>query len=311
MANVSALVHPLVHGDRGPEAEAGVRTATYARHYADAPQLTDESGTRTWLTRGANFLVAYSDARPGAVLKRDDNPDEYMVLLAPEVAATIVAGSQKIEAKGDSLTIVPPGPSAVAVKTAGRVVRVFSNRATDLLRQAINAEIYADGAAEVAAPTAWPDPVGGFRLRNYYLPDYYDPKQFGCLFRSSNLMINVFERKRVRRDPSKMSPHSHNDFEQASLSLSGKFVHHLRVPWTPNMALWREDEHVEFDSPSVLIIPAGMIHTTQDVGEGETWLVDIFAPPRIDFSLRPGLVRNEKEYPLPAGAEEAKPSTTG
>jgi hypothetical protein len=309
MANVSALVHPLVHGEKGPQAEAGVRMATYARLYESPPQQV-EPLARTWLTRGANFVVAYSQVQAGAALKRDDNADEYMVLLAPEVAATIAAGREQIDARGDSLTIVPPGPSAVTARSAGRIVRVFSNRAADLLERAANAGIYADGAPECAPLTPWPDPVGGFKLRNYYLPDYYDPRQFGCLFRSTNLMINVFERKTVRRDPTKLSPHSHDDFEQASLSLSGRFVHHLRVPWTPNMMLWREDEHVEFDSPSVLIIPARLIHTTQDVGEGETWLVDIFAPPRLDFSLRPGLVRNEAEYPLPPAAAEVRAAKT-
>lgn len=299
MAKVSALIHPLVHGDKGPNAERPVRLPTYGRYYQSPPRMM-VPGARIWLTRGANFLIAYSEVEPGAVLRRDDNPDEYMVLLAPEVNATIAAGKEMLEARGDSLIIVPPGPSIITVKTGGRLVRVFSNRATDLLQRADNAELYVDGAPECAPLKPWPDPVGGFKLRYYYLPNYYDPNRFGCLFRSTNLMINVFERKTVRRDPSKMSPHSHDDFEQASLSLSGKFVHHLRVPWTPNMALWRDDEHVEFDSPSVLVIPARLIHTTQDVGEGETWLVDIFAPPRLDFSLKPGLVRNEAEYPLPA-----------
>ena len=105
-----------------------------------------------------------------------------------------------------------------------------------------------------------------------------------------NLMINVFDRQTLRRDPSKMSPHSHDDFEQASLTLQGQFTHHLRVPWTPNMAIWRDDEHVTFDSPSVLVIPAGLIHTTQDIGQGTTWLIDVFAPPRHDFSNMPGVV---------------------
>jgi hypothetical protein len=84
------------------------------------------------------------------------------------------------------------------------------------------------------------------------------------------------------------------------LSLQGSFVHHLRYPWSPDKTRWREDEHERYEgSPSVLVIPARVIHTSQDVGQGTTWLVDIFAPPRIDFSLKPGFVLNAGEYPMP------------
>jgi hypothetical protein len=47
------------------------------------------------------------------------------------------------------------------------------------------------------------------------------------------------------------------------------------------------------------VIPAGVVHTTQDIGEGVTWLVDIFGPPRMDFSAKPGFVLNERDYPMP------------
>jgi hypothetical protein len=43
-----------------------------------------------------------------------------------------------------------------------------------------------------------------------------------------------------------------------------------------------------------------VIHTTQDIGEGTTWLIDVFGPPRIDFSSRPGFVLNAADYPMPA-----------
>src|SRR5688572_33370876 len=106
---------------------APIRPASAGRAYQTPPQLT-AAGSRTWISRGANFVVAISAVEPGAVLSRDDNPDEYMVLLGG-VAATIKAGGDITEAAPESLTIVPPGPSEVVAKAAGYLVRVLSNRA--------------------------------------------------------------------------------------------------------------------------------------------------------------------------------------
>jgi hypothetical protein len=75
------------------------------------------------------------------------------------------------------------------------VVRVFSNKASDLAAAAKNAAIYTDGAPEVTPITPWPDPVGGFRLRHYGLNAIpsSDPSPLKMrVFRSTNLMINIF-----------------------------------------------------------------------------------------------------------------------
>jgi hypothetical protein len=96
-----------------------------------------------------------------------------------------------------------------------------------------------------------------------------------------------------------MSPHSHDDFEQGSLVLGGRFSHHMRWPWGLNKNDWREDVHADVDSPSITIIPARVIHTSVSKDPQGNRLADIFAPPRLDFSLQDGWVRNADEYPLP------------
>lgn len=280
---------------------AQIRPVSAGRAYEGRPQLT-EAGSRTFITRGANFVVAVSAVEPGAVLARADNPDEYMVLLG-DVAATIRAGGESIEAAPESLTIVPPGRSEVVAKGAGHLVRVLSNRAADLLAKAENAAAYADGAAEVAPLVPWPDPPGGFRLRNYRPLDYDRPDTNMRLFRCTNLMINVLTKRTAPRDVKKLSPHAHDDFEQGSLLLEGDYIHHLRYPWLPDMSQWRPDEHLEIGSPSVIVIPPRVVHTSRNVGDRRSWLIDIFAPPRVDFSRKPGLVLNADEYPMPAGTQ--------
>ncbi len=276
-----------------------LRAATHAHYHQQVPQETDALGTRTWITRGANFVVAISEVVPGSTLVRENNPDEYMLLLTPAVGAKVQAGSEQSESKGDALFILPPGKSMVTATSKGTIARVFSSRASDLTARSAIAATYADGAPEVAPIEPWPTPKGGFKLRHYPLEKYLEPKTFGRLFRSTNLMINAFEPITVPRDTTKLSPHSHTDFEQGSLSLSGTVFHHLRTPWTPDMSTWRPDEHVEFKSPALLVIPANLIHTTRYTGGGPNWFFDIFSPPRIDFSEKPGWVRNADEYPMP------------
>lgn len=274
-----------------------LRPASVARWHDQAPQA-ETPGARTWVARGANFVVTVTQATAGARLERRGQPDEYMVFL-PESGATVRAGNESVEAGPESVTIVPPGDSEVVVHGAGQVVRVFSHHAQDLLALASNAAAYADATPDVAPLVPWPTPADGLRLRNYPLAQFTQADSNMRIFRCTNLMLNVLTPRMVPRDVHKLSPHSHADFEQGSLALRGEWIHHMRYPWVPDMTAWRDDEHIEVGSPSLTVIPPKVVHTSRNLNEGGAWLLDIFAPPRMDFSSKPGKVANEKDYPLP------------
>lgn len=274
-----------------------LRPASVVRWHDQAPQL-EAPGARSWVARGANFVVSLTQAQAGARLERRAQPDEYMVLLV-ESGATIRAGAETLEAGAESVTIVPPGDSEVVLHGAGQVVRLFSHQAGDLLAAVGNAADYVQPAPDVAPLVPWPTPADGFKLRHYPLAQHTQADSNMRLFRSTNLMLNVMTPRMVARDVGKLSPHSHADFEQGSLSLRGTWVHHLRYPWVPDMKAWRDDEHPEVGSPSLTVIPPRVVHTSRNLNDGGAWLLDIFAPPRMDFSAKPGKVANEKDYPLP------------
>lgn len=263
-------------------------------------QITAADGCTTWLTRGRTFVVAITRAVAGGELARADNADEYMLFVPAGLRATVHAlgDTVAVDGDGDALVIVPPGASRVALHGAGWVARIFSHRAVDLAAAAGNAAT--QPVAEPDAPP--PPPPGGFRLRHYPLARHVKPDSPARPFRSTNLMVNAFVPRDFRRDVRKMTPHAHDDFDQASLALQGGFVHHIRYPWGPDMTRWRDDEHHAVGSPSVIVIPAQAVHTSQDVGSGWVQLVDIFSPPRPDFVEKPGWVCNEADYPLAAEA---------
>jgi hypothetical protein len=48
-------------------------------------------------------------------------------------------------------------------------------------------------------------------------------------------------------------------------------------------------------SPSILVIPPALIHTSEGVGPGRHLLIDVFAPPRRDFIAKKWML-NSSEY---------------
>jgi hypothetical protein len=281
----------------GTGAASAFGTSTYARFYNSAPQETG-SGHRTWYTRGQNFAVCYSEAEAGAVFERHGQVDEY-VLLLPDAAsgARIEANGEVVEVAGFTVTMVPPGDSKITVTGAGQVVRLISTQSADVVAKVSNAGNYAGPHPQVPPFEPWPTPPDGFRIRSYSLDVPDKEGRFGKIFRCTTFMVNVFAPQIGPRDPAKLSPHHHDDFEQCSLAIGGVYEHHLRWPWTANKAEWRDDEHESCGSPSVCVIPPRVIHTSAAVDPGANLLVDIFAPPRADFSDMPGWVLNADDYP--------------
>lgn len=132
-------------------------------YYASPPQH-ELAGQKSWITRSANVVVVISQVKAGAELSRDDNPDEYMLLLPPKLRIQVTAGGEIVEAGPETLTIVPPGQSTIRALEDGLLTRVFTVRANDLAARADNASVYAQGTPSVAALEDWPaPPEGGWR----------------------------------------------------------------------------------------------------------------------------------------------------
>ncbi len=232
-------------------------------------QPADErDGVRCWRVAAARLAVEFAEVAPGAVIEGGSEEFEHMVVTI-DAAARVSAGGQQVTLAPRSLAIVPGGASTITVEQPGALFRVL-----------------ATAPADAALP-----------LRSFSFDAPPAPRLSPNVYRSEHLMLNAFSRATERRDTRTLTPHSHDDFEQISLCTQGDWVHHLRYPWGSDMAQWRDDEHLRCASPSLTVIPAGVIHTTCDLGEGVTEMFDVFSPPRPDFLARPGMVVNAEEYP--------------
>jgi hypothetical protein len=278
---------------------AGFAAAEYVKFH-DLPPGEQSPLARTWYGRGQNMVVSYSEVQPGAQFARSGQLDEYMLVL-PEAGegAVIEAGAERVEVPGFTLAIVPPGDSRVTMRQKGLLIRVISTRNADVAALASNAQAYDHQHPNIPPFQDWPAPPGGYRIRHYSLDVPEKPGRFGRIFRCTTMMINMLPFEPGPRDTARLSPHHHDDFEQCSLAIQGAFTHHIRWPWTANQQHWRGDDHEHCPAPSIAVIPPPAIHTSAATRTDGNQLVDIFSPPRVDFSKQAGWVLNADEYPMP------------
>ncbi len=286
-----------------PKAAAKAATefagAEYARFYAETPQEQGDFG-RTWYARGQNFILGHSDVAAGGVLTRKGQVDEYCIII-PDAATKVQVktATETVDIPGFSIVFVPPGDSTITVSTGGRIARLFSSQSADLAALCSNAASYAKPHPNLPPFQPWPEPPAGWRVRHYSLEIKGEQGRFGRIFRCTTLMVNFLDPRIGLRDITKLSPHHHDDFEQGSYVIDGAFVHDIRWPWTPDMNVWRDDEHELLAAPSLTIIPPPSVHTSRSVLPGFNQMIDIFSPPRVDFSEKPGWVLNADDYPMP------------
>lgn len=257
-------------------------------------------GMKSWYAPAHNFVVVYSEAEAGNTLVREEQADEYMVIL-PErnTRIRISWGGEETEVAGYSIVFVPSGASAISVVAGGPIIRFFTRKAKDIVKRCEALTSAYEPDSNVPPLALWPDPVGGFKVRAYSLDVEPQEGRFGRIFRSTTFMVNFVYPRQGPRDRSMLSPHNHAEFQQCSLCVAGSYVHHIRWPWGTDANTWRDDDHVTCGAPSVAIIPAVALHTSEAVGAGTNQLVDIFCPPRHDFSDQSNWVLNADDYPAP------------
>ncbi|NMO04471.1 hypothetical protein HH308_24950 [Gordonia sp. TBRC 11910] len=252
------------------------------------------AGHRSWYVRCQNFVTVVTRAAAGEILREEPASDEHLVLVLDGAEVDVTARDQQASASGPALVVVPAGPAQVRMRRSGDLIRIFTSR-SPVASKAANAHTYATTNPQV---TPLPPASGEFgtTLRVVPLADVPEvPGRHGRIFRTDSLMVNWPAPIDGPRDTDTLTPHAHDDFEQAVITVEGDFVHHIRRPWTARMRDWRPDEHVQITSPSVTIIPPGNVHTSRWVGRGGHQLIDVFAPARADF-IEQGWVLNQKDY---------------
>ncbi len=283
-----------------PKAPVTDYAAAEVIEFHKVPPSETGEGYKTWYGRGQNFILSYTEADAGVTLAREGQIDEYMAFF-PQEHTRVDIETDKGSAKDVcyKLAIIPPGNSAITTTVGGWILRLFTTLSPDLAAKCYNSATYDKPHPNIPPFQPWPEPSAGFKLRLYPIAPPAEPGRFGVLYRSTNLMINLFPISTTPSDPNKVSPHHHDDFEQCSLTLHGDYMHHIRWPWTVNKAIWREDAHLRCSAPSMTVIPPPATHTSKALPEPPCQLIDIFSPPRVDFSQRPGWVLNADEYPMP------------
>nr|WKF56358.1 hypothetical protein HUO10_000813 [Paraburkholderia busanensis] len=247
------------------------------------------------VARGQNFFVQWLQG-DGAAFNAT-SPREMFLLLPEDGAEVRVGDGPARQVPGRSVCVVPAGDVSVRPAQGGRAVLIASARADLAADAACNAGDYeVPDARIVSSDAGYRRTHGVGELQIIGIDDITPPadKPRLKMLQTDTLSINWVEYQDAR-DRSKLSPHSHAEFEQGSLAIEGHFIHHLRVQWGPDANAWRDDEHLEAGPASMIAVPVQLIHTTEGVGAGRHLLIDVFSPPRHDF-IGKGWVANAADY---------------
>ena len=226
------------------------------------------------------------------------NEHEALVLFGD--AGGYIAGDYgRIRVPAMAVAIVPPGVHELVIDAPRAAVILTTQRSDPNAGETINAGALRDPRiAPLGPPYARLEPLAAPLL--YPIDDIPTPpgKARIRFLQTETMSINIviYEGPRGK---SALSPHAHADIEQGSLAIEGNYVHHLRTPWGADAGAWLEDVHLDAGPHSLLLIPPELIHTTEGVGAGRHFLLDIFAPPRSDFIAK-GWMANSQDYRPPA-----------
>lgn len=266
------------------------------QHFNEACS-TQAGSLRRWLMRGQNFLTEWIEASDVKETIAIESEYETLVLMPDTGGEILCQNKPAVQAAAGAACIVPAGAFSLVVEPGGRYAVIASSRVDLDTKEALNAAAYSDPDPRIdPIGTPYRRCIGNGEVQLLQLDDIASAADNPRLkiIQTETLSINwvSYQGPRAR---SQLSPHSHANHEQGSLAIRGNFVHHLRVEWSKNADLWQDDEHCVAPSPSLLVIPVNLVHTTEGVGEEEHILVDIFSPPRADFIAK-GWIYNAGDY---------------
>ena len=250
-----------------------------------------------WDARGQNFHVTWR--RAGAEPLRLDtaSADELMLIVLDAPVDIESEGRAPVNAPARTIAILPAGTWRLVLAPQATCAVLRSLRAPDADGSARNAAAYREAdprIVSVGTPYRALRDADAVRLLPIEQVQASKDKPRLKMLQTATLSINWVEYEGPR-DRSALSPHAHSSFEQGSLGLAGDFVHHLRTPWGPDAGLWQDDRHAALASPSLMVVPVNLVHTSEGVGPGHHLLIDIFSPPRADF-IANGWVYNASDY---------------
>ncbi len=133
--------------------------------FYNTPPLIDDANGKTWISRGQNFVVAYSEGAKGGVFSRQGQPDEYaMIIPDKETSVEITTPDGTTKVPGYSVVFIPPGTSSVTIVNPGSIVRLFTPKSKDLADLSSNAAAFNGEHPNVPPFQAWPEPPGGLKV---------------------------------------------------------------------------------------------------------------------------------------------------